>query len=301
MQTTAVDTVPKVVALVTKHLNSKLDRESHGMVHEKLAPFCVNATLCTNKGIRRLVVLLRDSGALQSLVSKECLDAGDYIDTLEYRLFQGILGQRTEIPLREISIESDKLSGKIFSGLVDTLPHGVDFIIGNDLQEELPLHVSLVTRARTYTRDRNAVVAPNSDSNDSNRNVHLHTMTNADVGVVNDAVLNDRVPTDSDPARTLIDDNDEDVTDENVMLLEHSELHYNASDFADTALQAEYDDLGNLFEEVETPIFSDGDMASRAKLIELQRSDRSLDELFSLAQMQCRADKQCCHLFCNKK
>src|SRR6218665_3166114 len=37
-----------------------------------------------------------------------------------------------------------------------------------DLQEELPLHVSLVTRARTYTTDRNTVVASNSDPNDSN-------------------------------------------------------------------------------------------------------------------------------------
>ena len=56
----------------------------------------------------RLVVLLHDSGALQSLVSKECLNAGDYVDTLEYRLIQGILGQPTEIPLVEVSVESDK-------------------------------------------------------------------------------------------------------------------------------------------------------------------------------------------------
>ena len=39
------------------------------------------------------------------------------------------------------------------------------------------------------------------------------------------------------------------------------------------------------FEEVKTPMLSDGDMASRAKLIELQRSDRSLNKLFSLAQI----------------
>src|SRR6218665_1396051 len=235
---TALDTVPKVIALVTKHLNSKLDRESHGMVHAKLAPFCMNATLCTNKGTRWPVVLLRDSGTLQSLVSKKCLDAGDYLDTLEYRLIQEILGQPTEVPLVEVRIESDKLSGKILCGLVENLPHGIDFLIGNDLQEELPLHVSLVTRARTYTTDRNAVVASNSDPNDSNNNVHLHPMIHADDGVMNDIVLNDRVPNDSGPASTLIDDDDEDITDENVMLQEQSELHSNASDLADTALQA---------------------------------------------------------------
>jgi len=131
-------------------------------VHAKLAPFCVNAMLCTNKGTRRPVVLLRDSGALQSLVSKECPNAGDYVDTLEHRLIRGILEQPTEIPLVEVSVESDKLSGKILCGLIENLPRGVDFLIGNDLQEEMPLHVSLVTRTRTFNTDRNAVVTPNN-------------------------------------------------------------------------------------------------------------------------------------------
>src|SRR6218665_1189015 len=121
VQNTAPDAVPKVIVLSNEHPNSKLDRESHGIMHEKLAPFCVNAILCTNKGTRRLVVFLRDSGGLQSLVSKECLNAGDYIDTLDYRLIQRILGQPTEIPLVEVSVESDKLSGKIMCGLVATL------------------------------------------------------------------------------------------------------------------------------------------------------------------------------------
>jgi len=60
----------------------------------------------------------------------------------------------------EVSVESDKLSGKILCGLIENLPHGVDFLIGNDLQEEMPLHVSLVMRALTYNTDRNAVVSP---------------------------------------------------------------------------------------------------------------------------------------------
>ena len=62
-------------------------------------------------------------------------------------------------------------------------------------------------------------------------------------------------------------------------------MQSNASDIADTALLVEDDDLGNMFDEVETPLLSDEDMASHAKLIELQRSDRSLDKLFSLAEI----------------
>ena len=42
----------------------------------------------------------------------------------------------------------------------------------------------------------------------------------------------------------------------------------------------------NALEKVETPLLSDGDMSSRAKLVELQRSDRSLDKLFSLAHIR---------------
>src|SRR6218665_556481 len=64
LQNSAFDTAPKTIALVTKHQILQLCRENQGLVHTNLASFCVNATLCTNKGTRRPVVLLRDSGAL---------------------------------------------------------------------------------------------------------------------------------------------------------------------------------------------------------------------------------------------
>ena len=98
--------------------------------------------------------------ALQFLVSKE------------HKLIQEILRQSIEIPLGEISVESDNLSGQILCGLIYTLPHGVDFLIGNDLQEEMPLHVALFTKARTYNTDRNAVVYPQTEANDSETHVH---------------------------------------------------------------------------------------------------------------------------------
>src|SRR6218665_532776 len=63
---------------------------------------------------------------------------------------------------------------------------------------------------------------------------------------MNDIVLNNNLPNDSGPASTLIHDIGEDVTNENVMLQEQSELNSNASDLDDTALQEEHDDFGNL-------------------------------------------------------
>jgi len=91
VQNTAPDTEPKVTCLVTQHPNAKLDPESNRVVHEKLAPLCANGILCTNKGARRPVVLLGVSRALQSLVSKECLNS--------------------EIPPVEVSVQYDKCSG----------------------------------------------------------------------------------------------------------------------------------------------------------------------------------------------
>ena len=121
-------------------------------------------------------MFLRNSGALQFFVSKECLTAGDYNDMLE----QGIFGQPTEIPLVEVNAESDKLSGNIFCGLIDKLPDGLDFLIG--IKEVMPLHVSVVMRARTDTSKRNSVVTSQADKNDSDKIVNLNLMhTGADV------------------------------------------------------------------------------------------------------------------------
>ena len=69
------------------------------------------------------------------------------------------------------------------------------------------------------------------------------------------------------------------------MIGEQSELPSSASDSDDTLLQEEHDDFGNLFDEIETPLLSDGNFESRTKFIELQRSDQSLDELFTSAKM----------------
>ena len=66
------------------------------------------------------------SGSLQSLVSRESLRPGDFVDTGENRLIQGILGSPSEIPLVEIDLKNDQISGRFLCGLVDYIPRGVD-------------------------------------------------------------------------------------------------------------------------------------------------------------------------------
>src|SRR6218665_987894 len=109
-------------------------------------------------GERRDIVYLRDSGSLQTLASKQCFSEGDYVDTSEHRLIQGIFGIPTKIPLVEIGFRNVRLQGKILCGLVDSLPYGVDLLVGNDLPGIMPLTVSVVTRAGTDTSNTQNVV-----------------------------------------------------------------------------------------------------------------------------------------------
>ena len=92
---------------------------------------------------------LRDSGSLESLVLKQCLSVGDYLNTRENRLIQGIFGYPTEIPLVKIDFENDEVQGKFLCGLVDSPPQGVDILVGNDLEQIVPLSTSLVSHAIT--------------------------------------------------------------------------------------------------------------------------------------------------------
>src|SRR6218665_234077 len=64
------------------------------------------------------------------------------------------------IPLVEIDFQNEKLQGKILCGLVDSLPYGVDLLVGNDLPGIMPLTVSVVTRAGTDTSNTQNVVRP---------------------------------------------------------------------------------------------------------------------------------------------
>lgn len=58
----------------------------------------------------------------------------------------------------EIVFRNDKIQGKILCGLVHSLPYGVDILVGNDLNEIMPLAVSVVTRAGTDTTNIQTVV-----------------------------------------------------------------------------------------------------------------------------------------------
>src|SRR6218665_4016527 len=147
------------VGLVTTNQNLSC-RSRLSKVHDSYTPSCATVIYRTNNGERRDIVYLRDSGSLQTLASKQCFSEGDYVDTSEHRLIQGIFGIPTEIPLVEIDFQNEKLQRKILCGLVDSLPYGVDLLVGNDLPGIMPLTVPVITRAGTDPSTTQHVIRP---------------------------------------------------------------------------------------------------------------------------------------------
>ena len=236
---------PKPVCLCDNRLSE---------VEERYAPYCATATLFTDEGVRKPVVFLRDSGAMQSLISKEYLQKGDYSDMCENRLIQGVLGGPTEIPLVEINLENDRVNGKFLCGMVDSLPNGVDLLVGNDLQQIMPLQICVVTRSGTNTTNNNAVVlSPDNVQSDVVEVLSMHADHSPDT---NSMVSDDDLCSDNDI---------------------HIAAEHNTSSSDEV-------DLTMLFNDNPTPLLSVDNFVTRDELIALQRNDTELRKFFELAK-----------------
>lgn len=111
--------------------------------------YCVNATLVKTDSSHRHITLLRDTGALQSLVSKEMLSENDYSPTSEFRLIKGVSGDTIRVPLVEMAFDGDRVKGTFLMGLVDKLPNGFHGLMGNDMCDVETCDILAVTRAQT--------------------------------------------------------------------------------------------------------------------------------------------------------
>ena len=114
------------------------------------APHCVTATLIRPDNSRKTVSVLRDTGALQSLVCSHVLSGQDYLPIDECRLIRGVTGDVISVPLVQVTLHSPFCSGTYLCGLVSTPPAGVAVLVGNDLCSDLPVsYVNVVTRSQT--------------------------------------------------------------------------------------------------------------------------------------------------------
>jgi len=129
-------------------VHTEQPRSSVAEVDPRFKSHCVNAVLIRADDTRHFVQALRDTGALQSLVSSEVLHNDDFVHTGETRLICGVTGEVVSVPLVQVTLNSSLCSGTYLCGLVATLPTGIALLVGNDLCNEPGVaHVNVVTRS----------------------------------------------------------------------------------------------------------------------------------------------------------
>jgi len=123
-------------------------------VHPLFKPYCTTAQLVKADGTSVPLQMLRDTGALQSVLKQSAFDESHYTHTGETRLIKGISKEIIEIPLVELHLRTTSLDKDILCGLVSDLHEGVDFLFGNDLayltdpSPATALEESVITRAQ---------------------------------------------------------------------------------------------------------------------------------------------------------
>ena len=135
-----------------------ISRLAHGLKGPMLGPrfeqHCTPAQLVRPDASMMHVRLLRDTGALQSLVCSRVLNDTDYTPTGEFRLIRGITGEVISVPLVEVTLSSSLCKGTFLCGLVSTLPAGIAVLVGNDICSAAAVaDVSVVTRSQTDKPD----------------------------------------------------------------------------------------------------------------------------------------------------
>jgi len=106
---------------------------------------------------RHIVRALRDTGALQSLVSQQSISDCHYEPTGEFRLIRGVMGETVSVPLVRVTLQSSLCSGSFLCGLATSFPSGIDKLSGNDLCTSAPaIDVAVVTRSQAARLRREA-------------------------------------------------------------------------------------------------------------------------------------------------
>ena len=115
-------------------INSACDTSVHNFsVHPLFKPYCTTAHVVKADGSSVPIQMLRDTGALQSVLKQSACDESFYTHTGEIRLLKGISNKIMEVPLVEIHLQTPTLDSVVLCGLVSELPEGVDFLFANDL------------------------------------------------------------------------------------------------------------------------------------------------------------------------
>lgn len=118
----------KPVGLVSLGSVSEV-RDNDGTL-DRFQGFISEGSVLVN-GKQSPVVVLRDTGASQSLLVDSVVDLDDATSCNAYVLIQGVGGKFMPVPLHQVELRSNVISGQVTVGVVSTLPvPGVTFILG---------------------------------------------------------------------------------------------------------------------------------------------------------------------------
>ena len=235
----------------------KVDNE----LHDDYKAFACRGVVHGANGVQREVWLVRDTGALQSVCSREVLQPSDYVDTHEVRLIQGCVGDPVVVSLVEVRLDSALVSGICLMGLVDKLPTGCAALIGNDLSLSNAAPVHVVTRASAKAKAVDGRVCGQSGVASDSRSGGAYT--NVSPVVLSDAGMN-VVHTDTNVDVLHTVDNSSDNEE------------FNSDNESDVGLTDLF--LPDMHANVEG-------IVSREQLIKLQHEDVSLQRMFAAVDL----------------
>ena len=130
---TTLKTEPK--SFIPKSEVSK-DKCKNDFVQEVYEPFLSEGTisLLHDKSITKPIRILRDTGASQSLILAETIPLSEKSHSGKSVLIQGVECGLVTVPLHQVNLKSDLVSGTVTVGARPSLPiEGVHLILGNDL------------------------------------------------------------------------------------------------------------------------------------------------------------------------
>src|SRR5208282_1944278 len=104
-------------------------------VNPLFAPFCKPGLVLSADGCEYPIHVLRDTAALQSVIVilSSSIPTTGYAHTGDIRLLRGITNIVIEDPLVSIHLKTDGIDQTVLVGLIEQLPEGVYFLLGNDL------------------------------------------------------------------------------------------------------------------------------------------------------------------------
>ena len=112
------------------------DKCKSDFIQEVYEPFLSEGTvsLLHDKSITKPIRILRDTGASQSLILAEAIPLSERSHSGKSVLIQGVECGLVTVPLHQVNLKSDLVSGTVTVGARPSLPiEGVHLILGNDL------------------------------------------------------------------------------------------------------------------------------------------------------------------------